>query len=166
MFAIHQTWIKGVAERVIHRFKSVRLSEFAETWLQTKATQKPKTFATYRSDLKHVLARFGQQPIGSVRRDQIQPPDGPGAASETDRRTYCRNQWWNPLKWNVGSNLVDLGRSAAHTHMGDFEVGLGFVGSVATTKACGVVVSPPALRSPNVARTTKPSLRVRGCLRW
>lgn len=29
----------------------------------------------------------------------------------------CRNQWWNPRKWTVGSNLTDLGRSAVRTAM-------------------------------------------------
>jgi hypothetical protein len=56
----------------------------------------------------------------------------------------CRNQWWNPLKWNVGSNLVDVGRSAVHAldvFGSDFRVGLGLAGREATTKACGVVVA-------------------------
>ena len=27
-----------------------------------------------------------------------------------------RNQWWNPLKWTAGSNLVDVGRSAVRAN--------------------------------------------------
>ena len=54
----------------------------------------------------------------------------------------CRNQWWNPLKWNVGSNLVDLGRSAVRAcGGGQLRVGPGLAGPEATTKVCGVVVA-------------------------
>ena len=35
-----------------------------------------------------------------------------GARQARRRGVRRRNQWWNPLKWNAGSNLVDLGRSA------------------------------------------------------
>ncbi len=45
--------------------------------------------------------------LGTARRG------GPG---KRDGQVYvCRNQWWNPLKWNAGSNLADMGRSATHT---------------------------------------------------
>jgi hypothetical protein len=39
-----------------------------------------------------------------------------GGPGKRDGQVHeCRNQWWNPLKWNVGSNLADTGRSAVHT---------------------------------------------------
>jgi hypothetical protein len=39
---------------------------------------------------------------------------GPG---KQDGKVYeCRNQWLNPLKAVTGSNLVDQGRAAVHTH--------------------------------------------------
>lgn len=38
-------------------------------------------------------------------------------SGKQDGKVYeCRNQWWNPLKSVTGSNLVDQGRAAAHTH--------------------------------------------------
>ena len=47
--------------------------------------------------------------VGTVRR--------PGSGKRDGEAYECRNQWWNPRKWNVGSNLTDLGRSAVHTAM-------------------------------------------------
>jgi hypothetical protein len=65
--------------------------------------------------------------------------------SKQDGEVYeCRNQWWNPLKWNVGSNLVDQGRSAVRVRRsfgGQLPFGLGLADREATTKACGVVVA-------------------------
>jgi hypothetical protein len=68
---------------------------------------------------------------------------GPG---KRDGQVYvCRNQWSNPLKWNAGSNLVDMGRSAVHTRVEMAWVTLGSVlglaGSEATVKVCGVAVA-------------------------
>lgn len=45
--------------------------------------------------------------VGTTRR--------PGLGKQDGEAYECRNQWWNPRKWNAGSNLVDLGRSAVHT---------------------------------------------------
>ena len=42
--------------------------------------------------------------VGTVRR--------PGSGKRDGEAYVCRNQWWNPRKWNAGSNLTDLGRSA------------------------------------------------------
>ena len=61
----------------------------------------------------------------------------------------CRNQWWNPLKWNVGSNLVDLGRyCSASIASGSEEVDSGVdggkVGPEVTVKVCGVTVARAA----------------------
>ena len=68
--------------------------------------------------------------------------DGPG---KQDGQVYeCRNQWWNPLKWTAGSNLVDMGRSATHAravNAGDSRIGQGLAGSEATMKDYGVVVA-------------------------
>jgi hypothetical protein len=54
------------------------------------------------------------------------------------------NQWLNPLKSGTGSNLVDLGRAAAHAERVDSEatptVGCE-TGEEATVKACGVTVA-------------------------
>lgn len=53
----------------------------------------------------------------------------------------CRNQWWNPLKWNVGSNLVDVGRSAVHAVCSadsDSVPVVGLAGPEASVKGCGV----------------------------
>ena len=60
-----------------------------------------------------------------------------------DGQAYeCRNQWWNPLKWNVGSNLADRGRSAARVACGRrLRVGLGLAAAEATVKVCGVAVA-------------------------
>ena len=33
------------------------------------------------------------------------------------------NQWLNPLKVGTGSNLVDMGRAAAHTERSDVHIG-------------------------------------------
>jgi hypothetical protein len=57
-----------------------------------------------------------------------------------------RNQWWNPLKWTAGSNLVDVGRSAVHAiavdcRRGQLRAGLGLAGPEAAVKACGVTVA-------------------------
>jgi hypothetical protein len=55
------------------------------------------------------------------------------------------NQWLNPLKRDAGSNLVDLGRSAAHTVRVVGGRGLrsrpNAVGGEAARKACGVLVA-------------------------
>ena len=67
---------------------------------------------------------------------------GPG---KRDGKVYeCRNQWWNPLKREADSNLVDMGRSAVHT--GRFgrpatPKPRDEVGGEATRKACGVLVA-------------------------
>jgi hypothetical protein len=47
--------------------------------------------------------------VGTVRR--------PGSGKRDGEAYECRNQWWNPRKWNAGSNLTDLGRSAVHMPM-------------------------------------------------
>jgi hypothetical protein len=55
--------------------------------------------------------RVGAAPTTTGRAGTARRP-GPG---KRDGEAYeCRNQWWNPRKWNVGSNLADLGRSAVH----------------------------------------------------
>jgi hypothetical protein len=57
------------------------------------------------------------------------------------------NQWWNPLKKVTGSNLVDVGRAAAHAHhaskfgVSDSVAGVHFTGAEATGKVCGVPVA-------------------------
>lgn len=50
----------------------VLVATAAERWLLTKSSHKPKTYATYRSDIKHVTERFGRQQLTSVRRQQVQ----------------------------------------------------------------------------------------------
>lgn len=57
-----------------------------------------------------------------------------------------RNQWWNPLKWTAGSNLVDLGRSASSVVVGCedgrvLDLVVGWPGAEVTVKACGVAVT-------------------------
>lgn len=69
-----------------------------------------------------------------------------GPAKRDGQVHVCRNQWWNPLKWNVGSNLADRGRSAVHTRIAAARRGtlgsvLGLAGSEATVKVCGVAVA-------------------------
>jgi hypothetical protein len=70
-----------------------------------------------------------------------------GGPGKRDGQVYvCRNQWLNPLKWNDGSNLVDMGRSAVHTRVTSVvrvTLGsvLGLAGSEATVKVCGVTVA-------------------------
>ena len=40
-------------------------------------------------------------------------------SGKQDGKVYeRRNQWWNPRKSSAGSNLVDVGRSAAHALIG------------------------------------------------
>jgi hypothetical protein len=55
------------------------------------------------------------------------------------------NQWLNPLKRDAGSNLVDVGRSAAHAVRDVGGRGLrsrpNAVGGEATRKDCGVLVA-------------------------
>jgi hypothetical protein len=55
------------------------------------------------------------------------------------------NQWLNPLKADAGSNLVDVGRGAAHAVRDGRGRGLrsrpNAVGGEATRKACGVLVA-------------------------
>jgi hypothetical protein len=55
------------------------------------------------------------------------------------------NQWWNPLKRDAGSNLVDVGRRAAHAVRDGGGRRLrsrpNAVGGEATTKDCGVLVA-------------------------
>ena len=56
----------------------------------------------------------------------------------------CRNQWWNPLKARTGSNLVDMGRDAAHARVSGTRATpqpLNRGGEEATRKACGVRVA-------------------------
>ncbi len=57
----------------------------------------------------------------------------------------CRNQWWNPLKWTAGSNLVDMGWYAAArlstVRAGALRDGLGLIMPEATVKDCGVAVA-------------------------
>ena len=75
--------------------------------------------------------------VGTARR--------PGSGKQDGEAYECRNQWWNPLKWTAGSNLVDVGRSAAAclstVRAGMFRVGLGLAGPEGTVKGCGVAVS-------------------------
>jgi len=53
------------------------------------------------------------------------------------------NQWWNPLKHGTGSNLVDVGRAAAHAD----PIGTAtptpdcIAGQEAIGKVCGVPVA-------------------------
>jgi hypothetical protein len=44
--------------------------------------------------------------VGTTRR--------PGSGKRDGTVYVCRNQWSNPRKSRTGSNLVDLGRAAAH----------------------------------------------------
>ncbi len=78
------------------------------------------------------------------------------------------NQWWNPLKKVTGSNLVDVGRAAAHAHpvgVGDSVAGVHLTGAEATSKACGVGVArlqgnswaPPPSTDPGVNVGTVPT---------
>ncbi len=46
-----------------------------------------------------------------------------------------------PLKPPAGSNLVDLGRSAVHAHLGRLRSRSHFAGQEATRKDCGVLVA-------------------------
>ena len=50
----------------------VLVATAAERWLHTKSSNKPKTYATYSSDIKHVTERFGRQQLASVRRQHVQ----------------------------------------------------------------------------------------------
>jgi hypothetical protein len=55
------------------------------------------------------------------------------------------NQWLNPLKRYAGSNLVDMGRFAAHAARGRSRAAtpkpISAVGGEATRKVCGVLVA-------------------------
>jgi hypothetical protein len=46
------------------------------------------------------------------RRDALGTGRQGGPGKQDGQVHECRNQWWNPLKWNTGSNLADMGRSA------------------------------------------------------
>jgi hypothetical protein len=48
--------------------------------------------------------------VGTARR--------PGFGQRDGKVYESRNQWWNPLKRITGSNLVDMGRAAAHDRLG------------------------------------------------
>jgi len=51
------------------------------------------------------------------------------------------NQWLNPLNCGTGSNLVDMGRAAAHAYLGSRKATLkplAVGGQEAMGKACGV----------------------------
>jgi hypothetical protein len=65
---------------------------------------------------------------------------GPG---KQDGKVHeCRNQWWNPLKSVAGSNLVDVGRTAVHAHLGGRLRSLDVrADEEATVNACGVTVA-------------------------
>jgi hypothetical protein len=85
----------------------------------------------------------GKQP--RQRRDGPAPPDGPGPASETERRTSAGTSGGTPASNSAGSNLVDLGRSAVHACLrlgrGDSRVGCRSADLEATGKGCGVPVA-------------------------
>ncbi len=88
-----------------------------------------------------VQRRVGAAPttterVGTARR--------PGSGKQDGEVYECRNQWWNPLKWNVGSNLVDLGRSAvrARRRRRRATPRRSWIGRPeATVKDCGVAVA-------------------------
>ncbi len=52
--------------------------------------------------------------VGTTRR--------PGTGKRDGTVYVCRNQWSNPRKSRTGSNLVDLGRAAAHADLVDGDV--------------------------------------------
>jgi hypothetical protein len=85
----------------------------------------------------------GKQP--RQRRDGPAPPDGSGPASKTERRTSAGTSGGTPESNSAGSNLVDLGRSAAHVLLplgrGDSRVGCRSADLEATRKGCGVLVA-------------------------
>ena len=85
----------------------------------------------------------GKQP--RQRRDGPAPPDGSGPASETERRTSAGTSGGTPASNSAGSNLGDVGRSAAHALLplgrGDSRVGCRSAGPEATRKGCGVLVA-------------------------
>ncbi len=61
-----------------------------------------------------VQRRVGAAP---TTRGQVGTARRPGPSKQDGEVYECRNQWWNPLKWNAGSNLVDLGRSAVRVRL-------------------------------------------------
>jgi hypothetical protein len=72
--------------------------------------------------------------VGTARR--------PGFGQRDGKVYESRNQWWNPLKRITGSNLVDVGRVAAHDRFGGrLRTALIQVWAEATRKACGVLVA-------------------------
>ena len=76
-------------------------------------SQRPDEAGGSRS--REVPREAGAAPTTTGRVGTARRP-GPG---KRDGQAYeCRNQWWNPRKWNVGSNLADLGRSAVRTSDG------------------------------------------------
>jgi len=100
-----------------------------------------------------VRRSWGQPDSGSAGKGGSSPDDG-----ETDRhhRTIRArlasekgvtkvNQWLNPLKRGTDSNLMDVGRLAAHVDRVDYDQRLrsrfSAVGGEATRKACGVLVA-------------------------
>ena len=96
---------------------------------------------------------WGQPDPGSAGEGGSSPDDGEAvrhrqtvqrSLSETEGVTRV-NQWLNPLKADAGSNLVDVGRIAAHAARGHRGRGLrsrrNAVGGEATRKVCGVLVA-------------------------
>lgn len=77
-------------------------------------------------------------------------------SGKRDRTVYeCRNQWSNPRKSRAGSNLVDLGRYAAHARglARATPTPVNRAGQEAMGKACGV----PMARLPGKSWAPPPS---------
>ncbi len=65
-------------------------------------------------------------------------------SGKQDGKVYeSRNQWSNPLKARTGSNLVDMGRNAAHVRVEARPTPspVNRAGQEATAKVCGVPVA-------------------------
>jgi hypothetical protein len=62
-----------------------------------------------------------------------------GSGKQGGKVYVSRNQWSNPLKARTGSNLVDMGRAAAHVPGGGMTPSsMDRVGKEAMEKNCGV----------------------------
>ena len=70
--------------------------------------------------------------VGTTRR--------PGSGKQGGKVYESRNQWSNPLKARTGSNLVDMGRAAAHVRVEARMTpsSMNRVGKEAMEKNCGV----------------------------
>jgi hypothetical protein len=86
--------------------------------------------------------RAGGREQPRQRRDGLALPDDPGPASKAERCTNVGTSGGTPSRGSTGSNLVDMGRAAAHAcNAGDSQTGSREARPEVTVKVCGVAVT-------------------------